>query len=92
MWAVDRAELVDGTPFYVIKSGTTRETYYRKSDLAFLMDKVNGQVVTRHTPPTVFLHWPHAEARVDVTYTRERPVERQTEEISLTCESTLSNR
>ena len=88
VWAVDREELVDGTPFYVVKSGTTREAYYRKSDLALHVDKVNGQVVTRNTPPTVFLHWPYAAgARVDVTYTRERPVERQTEEMSLTCES-----
>jgi hypothetical protein len=57
-------------------------------NLALYIDKVNGQVVTRHTPPTEFRHWPHAAgAKVNVSYTRERPLDRQTEEISLTCES-----
>lgn len=88
VWAVDREELVDGTPFYVVRSGTAREIYYRKSDLALYMDKVNGQVETRHTPPSVYFPWPPtAGARVDVSYTRERPRDRQTEEISLGCES-----
>jgi hypothetical protein len=88
VWTVDREEVLDGTTFYVVKSGTARDIYYRKSDFAYYMDKVNGQVETRHTPPTSYFQWPLAAgAKVEVSYTRERPLDRQTEEISLTCES-----
>ncbi len=88
VWAVDREELVDGVLFYVVKSGTTREIYYRKSDFAYYMDKVSGQIETRHTPPTAFFTWPlTAGAKTEVRYTREQPLDRQTAEMVLTCET-----
>jgi hypothetical protein len=91
VWAVDREEVLDGTTFYVVKSGTTREIYYRKSDFAYYMDKVDGKVETRHTPPTAYGPWPPVGgAKVELSYTRERPLERQNEEVVLTCESSAS--
>ena len=88
VWSVDREETLEGATYYVIKSGTTREVYYRKSDFAYYMDKLNGQVETRHTPPTAFFSWPLVPgAKTEVRYTRERPLERQTEQMVLTCET-----
>ncbi|HEV8454746.1 MAG TPA: hypothetical protein VGQ24_07640, partial [Gemmatimonadales bacterium] len=88
VWSMDREEMVDGVAYYVVKSGNTRELYYRKSDFAYYMDKVNGQVETRHTPPTAFFAWPLVSgAKMEVHYTRERPLDRQTQEMSLTCET-----
>jgi hypothetical protein len=89
VWAVaTREEMIDGVPFYVVKSGTTREIYYRKTDFAYYMETVNGQVETRHTPPRAFFTWPLVPgAKVNATYTRERPLDRQTDEMALTCET-----
>jgi hypothetical protein len=87
VWSMDREELVDGVTYYVIKSGSARETYYRKNDFAFYMEKVNGQVETRFTPPAAFFAWPLISgAKLEVRYTRERPLERQTEEVVVICE------
>ena len=33
--SVVRLEMVDGTEYYVVKSGDTAEIYYRKADLAW---------------------------------------------------------
>jgi len=85
VWVVDREEVVDSVPFYVIKSGTARETYYRKDDRAFFMDKINGQVELRNTPPVTY--WSASPGAKEVRYTRERPIDRQTEEMALTCET-----
>jgi hypothetical protein len=85
---MDREEVLNGVAYYVVKSGNTRELYYRKSDFAFYMDKANGQVETRHTPATAFFAWPLVSgAKTEVRYTYERPLERQTEEVVLTCET-----
>ena len=88
VWSMDREETVDGVAYYVVKSGNTREIYYRKSDFAFYMEKLNGQVETRHTPPTAFFAWPLVSgAMIEVRFMRERPLERQTQEMFLTCET-----
>lgn len=88
VWSVDREEILEGVTYYVVKSGDTLELYYRKSDFAFYMEKRNGQVETRHTPPTTFFAWPLVTgAKMEVRYTRERPLERQTQEMVLTCET-----
>jgi len=88
VWSMDREETVDGVAYYVVKSGTTLEIYYRKSDFAFYMEKRNGQVETRHTPPTAIFAWPLVSgAKIEVRFTRERPLERQTQEMVLTCET-----
>jgi hypothetical protein len=85
---MDREETIDGVAYYVLKSGNTRELYHRKSDFAFYMDKLNGQVETRNTPPLAYFAWPLvAGAKTEVRYTRERPLERQTQEMVLTCET-----
>ena len=47
VWSMDREQVVDGTEYYVITSGPTRqeparEFFYQKADLAWRMLKVNG--------------------------------------------------
>jgi hypothetical protein len=88
VWAVSREERMEGVTYYVVAAGTTREIYYRKTDFAYAMDKVNGQIELRHTPPSAYLPWPAWPAeKIQATYTRERPLERQTEQVTSTCES-----
>ena len=73
VWSVEREETLDGIAVYVVKSGTTRELYYRKSDLAFYVQKLNGQVETKHTPPGPFIRWPLLPTGTwSFQYTRER--------------------
>jgi hypothetical protein len=85
VWVVDRSEVVGGVPFYVVKSGTARETYYRKEDRAISMDKLNGQIDLRHTPPVTY--WSALPGTKEVRYTRERPIDRQTDEMVFACET-----
>jgi hypothetical protein len=88
VWSLDREEQLDGVAYYVVKSGTAREIYYRKSDFAVYMDKLNGEIETRFAPPAAFVQWPPTPgAKWELRYTRERPLERQTEAVLLTCES-----
>jgi len=54
---VDREETLDGVAYYVIKT-RTRETFYRKSDLALSHDTVGGEIDTRRTPPRLYFIWP----------------------------------
>lgn len=85
VWAVDREETIDGTDFYVIKSGT-RESLYRKADLAFYLDRVAREVETRNTPPIILMVWPLGAKNVwDQSYIRERPAERTTEDMRISC-------
>lgn len=78
VWSVDRLEVLDGTQHYVIKSGT-REIFYRASDLASSIERVDGVVVLRHTPARMSYSWPLAPGKVWDQDTRdERPVDRQT--------------
>src|SRR5262249_26469859 len=43
VWSVDRQETIGGTDYYVINAGN-EETYWRKSDLAYYMYKVEGEI------------------------------------------------
>lgn len=52
------------------------------------MDKVNGQVKPRDTPPVTY--WSATPGAKEVRYTRERPIDRQTQVMALTCESGAS--
>jgi hypothetical protein len=91
VWVVDREDILDGTAFFVVKSGTTREIYYRKSDFAYYMDRVDGKVETRHTPPSAYVPWPPVVGgKVELSYMREQPLERQSEEVVLTCEASAA--
>jgi hypothetical protein len=56
-WSVDRVELVDGIDHYVVKSGD-REIYWRVNDLAYAMDKIKGEIVTRYVPQAPWREWP----------------------------------
>jgi hypothetical protein len=42
VWSIVRVETVDGTEYYVVKSGETGEIYYRKADLAWTMERRDG--------------------------------------------------
>jgi hypothetical protein len=88
IWSFDHEETLDGEAFYVVRSGSARETYYRKKDLAYYMDKVNGEVEYRHTPPTPWAPWPfRAGARWEVRFAAEQPAEKQAEQHVRVCES-----
>jgi hypothetical protein len=85
VWSVDREEVLDGTPVYVVKSGS-REALYRRSDLALYMERNQGVTETRWVPPLIRYSWPLAFGKTwEQTYTRERPVDRQTEVRTLEC-------
>jgi hypothetical protein len=78
VWLVDRVETMDGVPHYVIKTGT-REIFYRVSDFASTIERVDGVVVTRFTPPRMNFGWPLAAEKVwEQAYREERPVDRST--------------
>src|SRR5262249_1322529 len=78
VWSVDREEVIDAVPQYVIKTGT-REIFYRKSDFAITHETVDGAVVYRSTPPRLRHVWPMNVGQTwDQTMLEERPVSRQT--------------
>ncbi len=63
VWSVDREEVVDGTEYYVIVSGPTRqeparEFFYQKADLAWRMLKVGGNVESTAEPAQLRYVWP----------------------------------
>jgi len=87
VWTVKGEERVDGVEYYVITAGRQRAIYWRKADLAYSMDKVEGAVETRAVPSELRYVWPLVPGRRwEQTFTRERPLENQTEEISSTCQ------
>jgi hypothetical protein len=87
VWSVDRIEVVEGTEYYVVKSGTQRESYSRKADLGWFMDKVSGEVEVRRVGAPSWYPWPLTPGRkIEYVTTEERPKDRQTNEIRLTCE------
>jgi hypothetical protein len=94
VWSVDREEMIDGVPQYVIKSGT-RELFYRKSDFAAISETVDGRVVLKNTPPRLYFMWPiHVGQTWDQAYVEERPAFRQTTErvdtVTVDAEETVS--
>ncbi len=50
VWSVDREELVDGVPNYVITT-ENREIFYRKADIATTRETVDGAPVLLSMPP-----------------------------------------
>jgi hypothetical protein len=78
VWAVDRLEMLEGTQHYVIKTGT-RELFYRVSDLASSLERVDGVVVLREMPPRLTYAWPLAVGKSwEESHRQERPVDRTT--------------
>jgi len=71
-WTIDREESSQGEDSYVIKLGTQREFFVRRSDLAVQMEKTSGEVTVRYTPPEARYPWPLAlGAEREVKGTRE---------------------
>lgn len=89
VWAVDREETIDGVPHYVVRRGTRREFYIRKSDFAVHAVTVNGTPETRNVPPSRFVPLSGKPGeRWDVRYTVEYPKRRSTREMMYSCEAT----
>ena len=80
VWTVEREDSIDGVEYYVVRSGSGRESLYLKTDLAWALDRVDGVVETRSVPPQIRYRWPLAVGvEWEQTITRERPVDRTTE-------------
>lgn len=78
VWAVNRLEMIDGVQHYVIQTGS-RETLYRVSDLASTLERVDGVVVLRETPPRLLYEWPLTVGKSwEQSHRQERPVDRTT--------------
>ena len=86
VWSVDREESVEGDDDYVIRLGTQREFFVRKSDLAVRLEKAGGEVQVRYTPPDARYPWPLAiGAEREVNFTREQTKPPSTETRTQTC-------
>jgi hypothetical protein len=59
-WTVNREESSEGEDSYVIRLGTQREFFIRRSDLAVHLEKTSGEVLARYTPPEARYPWPLA--------------------------------
>ena len=87
VWIIKREEIVDGVEHYVMTSGRQREMYWRKADLAVSMDKVEGTIEERTVPSELRYVWPLVPGkRWEQTFTREKPRDNQTTEITSTCQ------
>jgi hypothetical protein len=63
VWAVKQEQTLDGVPVYVISADGTREIVYRKSDIAFVRETVDGTPVVVNTPPRLRYVWPLSVGR-----------------------------
>lgn len=78
VWSVNRIETLDGDQHYVIKTGT-REIFYRTTDLASSIERVDGVIVVRNTPSRTSFTWPLTLGKSwEQGYQEERPVDRST--------------
>lgn len=62
-WIVKGEEALDGVTYYVVTSGKNREYYFRKSDLALGMTKLDGQLELHPVPPALHYVWPLVRGR-----------------------------
>jgi len=82
---VIRFETVEGVDAVVVRSGR-REIFYRRTDGAHVLDKVDGGVVLRNVLPVAVIAFPIRAARPWVLdYRRERPEARQSEDVLMDC-------
>ncbi len=78
VWVVNRVETLDGVEHYVVKAGT-REIFYRVSDLASSLERVDGVLVNRNTPARLNYVWPLTVGKAwDQDFQYELLVDRQT--------------
>src|SRR5262249_34869040 len=81
--SVVRTEMVEGAECYVLKSGEY-ESFFRRQDLAFVRESVNGELVFRVTPAKPYYQWPLAVGgKWQQEYTNESPRDGRTEELSV---------
>jgi TPR repeat protein len=84
VWTVDRIELQGQAQHYVVKSGR-RELFYRSSDLALSMVRLDGVVVRTYSPALARYSWPLSTGRsLEQECQEERPVDRVTRHLSRT--------
>jgi hypothetical protein len=82
---VIRFETVEGVDSVVLRSGR-REIFYRRSDGAHVLDKVDGGVVLRNVLPVALIAFPIRAGRPWVLdYRRERPEVRQSDDVLMDC-------
>ena len=82
---VIRFETVDGFDTVVLQSGR-REIFYRRSDGAHVLDKIDGGVVLRNVLPSAMIAFPIRAGRPWVLdYRRERPEVRQSDDVLMDC-------
>jgi hypothetical protein len=82
---VIRFETVEGVDSVVVRSGR-REIFYRRTDGAHVLDKVDGGVVLRNVLPVPLITFPIRVGRPWVLdYRRERPEVRQSEDVLMDC-------
>src|SRR5262249_14008773 len=75
---VTREESMDGFGCYVVRTGR-RESYHRKTDLAFVMEKLNREIEQQVRPPALHFVWPLSVGRTwDEAYTTEWPRDQRT--------------
>jgi hypothetical protein len=80
VWSVVGEEIVGGVTHYILKTGT-RDLYYTKDELAWLMDRVEGVVETQASPAYRQFAWPLEVGREwEAGYRWENPAERRTED------------
>lgn len=78
--SVIREEVIEGIGYYVLRSGS-REIYYSKNELAWLMERERGGVEERASPAWRRFAWPLVVGKEwETTYTWENPRERSTED------------
>lgn len=86
VWSIDREESADGHEDYVVRLGTQREFFVRKSDLAIHLEKTSGDVQVRYVPPEARYRWPLAVgAEWEQTVTREQAKPQTTETRTRAC-------
>ena len=79
VWTVTEEEVIDNVAYYVVKSGS-RRVYYLKHNLGWHMDKVEGVVVSRASPPFAY-DWPLEVGKSwELTYEWEDRSAQQTEQ------------
>ena len=84
-WVVDREEMLDGVRFYVVTAGP-REIYFRKSDMALYMEKLNGNVEVKMNPPIRMSSGVSGD-KWELRYVREAP-QQQAQSVLRKCSAT----
>jgi len=80
VWTIAGEDMVGGVAYYIMQSGS-RQIYYSKAELAWLMDRVEGAVETRASPAVRGFAWPLEYGNEwEEKYFWESPGERRTED------------